>query len=93
MMGDGGSREAPGGAGTREFKFGDVVFANCVILHRWQSADGYDSNVYIVAVHGQLGVVTGDLGEEGITVNFHGSGESVVSPEDVSLYQGHVARR
>ena len=77
------------GLPDREYKVGDVVFANHVILKGWQ--DEYDANIYIVAIHGEIGVVI-SCDHPSYAVNFYKGGESYVKAGDINPYLGHVAR-
>lgn len=73
----------------RQFKLGQVVFANHVIVKVWR--DPYDEGAQIIARHGQLGVILGMEHPE-YMVNF-GDGEHTVLAEDINPYQGHVVYR
>ena len=74
----------------REFKVGDVVFANHVILNAWK--DEYDGSIYIAALQGEMGVVVGVLNDKDYVVNFYRGGEQTVNAEHINPYQGHVVR-
>jgi ribosomal protein L21E len=75
---------------VREYEVGDVVFANQVIIKGWK--DEYDAGMYVVASHGQLGVVISCDHPEYV-VNFQNFGDASVMAEDINPYLGHVVRR
>lgn len=72
----------------REFKVGDVVFANCVLV----DSDPY-GKWYIKARHGDLGVVLWcDQNHPHYDVNWIGGGQCTVHADEISIYQGGVIR-
>lgn len=74
----------------REFKVGDVVFANQVIVRSFYENE-HEFDIWIAAAQGQLGVVT-VTDHPKYTVNFVNSGNVDVHVDDINLYQGHVVK-